>query len=576
MAERRPFKICCIFDIECCFPTNEDIREIDLLNKNIKSEEAHTCEDSNNLILRYVRSLIQLADCFPEIKIVLYLHHNSNRAMKKEIEKIIRQYRSEHEIRNIEFASLIVSSQALFHHLGFLQMICEETRIFTRNKNFYQPGFIDYKRNLSGMKQSSSNSFLQEIPMIHPLHKAPTILANKVDSFADTKKNLRLQNVNHVLNDIKDQLSIKRAHEDSTTSPSEYQEAKEMIENTKSEEGLGSTEISTGEETKIDDIRESCLSFSSEATFITKSSMISLSQEEVLSQASEIEFLSQGSGESKKASSEGTRPPTKYDFETEFYQESTMKFFCKLYSHFKNKFSQESVSFINSLKNLVLQHLTKMSKKADHSISEDEKLKYFIYIRNKLYIERFVKGTLFEFWTKHNINTLSAMNESTKLTVDIEKLEEVYQKYDSDKSQKQESTKSSKIFTPITDVSLYASICYTIIKTMSDKHFYHEYGSETSYKKYMKVIENLLKNMYNSRALEQNQRTVLKKDKSIRYLLMKLFENYGVFKVKPNKKLEFCNSALEQFCNNIEKYSCKDLIQMLNRDIQSMEGTMLN
>ncbi|CAI2363416.1 unnamed protein product [Moneuplotes crassus] len=581
MATRRAFELCGIFDLECCLPTKEDIIEIDLLCQHINSGDRgkkhgkiqkHSQSNGEHLVLEYVSSLVKLAYCFPQIKIVLYLHHG-NRELQEEIEKAIQRYKSTHDLGDVQLVDLIVSTQALFHHIGVLQIICEETRIFTRNKSFYQPGFIEHKKSINELGIRSGNSFVQGVPMVNPLHKAPRVLTDKIETFNDPDEEIKHQGVYEVLLNLKQKIDALKIPEEAEKSSNNAKEEKE-IDIAKSV--LDSTEISVGEQHKIDDISESRLTFSSEATFITKSSRQSPDKDEAQSQDFELDTIPEGVDIGKKAPIEESKSFSKYNFNNEFYQESTMNFICKLYSHFKNKFNQESVSFINSLDNLVAQHLIKISKKADHAIEEDEKLKYFVYIRNKLYVEKFVKGTLYEFWTKHNINTLHAMNESTKLTVDIQKLEEVYQKFGLDKGQKKESAKSGKKFALITDVSLYASICYTIIKTMSDKHFYHEYGSETNYKKYMKVIENLLKNMYNSKSLEQNQRDLLKRDKSIRYLHMKLLENFGVFKVKSNKKLEFCESALEQFSNNMKKYPRKDLIKMLKIEIQNLDGLLLN
>ncbi len=74
---------------------------------------------------------------------------------------------------------------------------------------------------------------------------------------------------------------------------------------------------------------------------------------------------------------------------------------------------------------------------------------------------------------------------------------------------------------------------------MSEKRFYHDFGSETTFKKYMKVIGNLLKNLYNKRSLHEKQKNLLREDKNIRFLIMKILEKYGIYEIKANMKFQF-------------------------------------
>ena len=173
---------------------------------------------------------------------------------------------------------------------------------------------------------------------------------------------------------------------------------------------------------------------------------------------------------------------TKYCFTSKFYQESTNAFLGKMIAYFKTNPIQESLSFINSLDNLTTQHIGKISKKIDRPIESSEKAQYFIFIRDFLFKNGYVSGKIVEMWVKHKINSLKSMNESTKVTIAIQKLSAYIDSHLEEVKSTKEPLKSKKIFSPMDDLTLYGCITYTIFKIISEKRFYHDLGSVTNYK----------------------------------------------------------------------------------------------
>mmetsp|Transcript_10944 Transcript_10944/g.9673 ORF Transcript_10944/g.9673 Transcript_10944/m.9673 type:complete len:126 (+) Transcript_10944:810-1187(+) len=122
----------------------------------------------------------------------------------------------------------------------------------------------------------------------------------------------------------------------------------------------------------------------------------------------------------------------------------------KLKSHFKAKLMNESLGFIKTLDNLVTQHVRKINRKSSKVVSEKETHDYFIFIRNLLSKEKLVKGISYDMWINQNINTVPEMNDSTKLYVDIDKIDEYI-----NNNVEGNSRKSSKIFTLKDSVKIY-------------------------------------------------------------------------------------------------------------------------
>mmetsp|Transcript_10944 Transcript_10944/g.9674 ORF Transcript_10944/g.9674 Transcript_10944/m.9674 type:complete len:114 (+) Transcript_10944:1212-1553(+) len=108
---------------------------------------------------------------------------------------------------------------------------------------------------------------------------------------------------------------------------------------------------------------------------------------------------------------------------------------------------------------------------------------------------------------------------------------------------------------------------------MSSHRFYHQIGSVTNYSKYFNVVINLLKNIYNASGTPDLQKQVIKEDKNIKYLIMKVLHKNGIFTVEENKKLQFSETRIEQAMNDFqihpETYMIELIIGVVNTLVDS-------
>ena len=250
-----------------------------------------------------------------------------------------------------------------------------------------------------------------------------------------------------------------------------------------------------------------------------------------------------------------------------FYISSTANFMVKLKAHFKSKSVNESIGFIKTLNNLVNQHLGKITKKVSRPISEEETAFYFLFIRNILSSNDLVRGLVYDFWIKENINSLAEMTESTRLFVDLDKIDEYINQFAEAKPKKE-----PKIFEPgeNPNFELYASIIYSVLTTLSKHRFYHEKGSSTNHNKYFRVIENILKNVYNTKTTSDEQKKLLKSDKNIKYLIARILVKQGIFEVKENKKLLFSEPRVEQAVVDFKSQSQASMYKFIIEDMKAL------
>jgi len=122
------------------------------------------------------------------------------------------------------------------------------------------------------------------------------------------------------------------------------------------------------------------------------------------------------------------------------------------------------------------------------------------------------------------------------------------------------------------DIEIYVSVTYTILNNLAKREFYHEKGTSTSKKKYTKIVENLIKNFYNSKVIPEKQKVLIKADRKIKYFIIEYLTKRG-----------FCEVIEGRFCINeirkqvvINDFKSKDKKDLL-KDIRTVfEGIIPN
>ena len=82
------------------------------------------------------------------------------------------------------------------------------------------------------------------------------------------------------------------------------------------------------------------------------------------------------------------------------WRKSLVDFLMKMPNYFNKKLENESIKYINALDNLVNQHTGKLEKTLQHPLDPIERENYFLWIRNYLYENKVVSGTIHDFWVK--------------------------------------------------------------------------------------------------------------------------------------------------------------------------------
>lgn len=91
------------------------------------------------------------------------------------------------------------------------------------------------------------------------------------------------------------------------------------------------------------------------------------------------------------------------------------------------------------------------------------------------------------------------------------------------------SNKSPKTYKFKEDIRVYSYIFYTVIKTLTDKNFFTK-NEAVSKNDFIRVIENLLKNLYNIPKLPKNQKKLIKKDRKIKYMIFQILQTLKIGK----------------------------------------------
>ena len=97
------------------------------------------------------------------------------------------------------------------------------------------------------------------------------------------------------------------------------------------------------------------------------------------------------------------------------------------------------------------------------------------------------------------------------------------------------------------NITTYAKIAFTVLKTIAEKNFYFIEGAKTTRKRYLKNIHNLLRNFYNSRMAPDSQKQILKADPTVKVLLLDILEYHGVLKADEKEPFEFNLANMELF-----------------------------
>lgn len=147
------------------------------------------------------------------------------------------------------------------------------------------------------------------------------------------------------------------------------------------------------------------------------------------------------------------------------------------------------------------------------------------------------------------------MMDTTQAHINIDLMEQRSSK--GDKAKVVSKTGGSlKRFRLLGELKVYAYIWYTIIKAMSEKDFYQIGESITNDKKYANLIDTLIKNLYNSNKTPKNQKEVIQKDKKLKFLILQMLKELGIFTSTPNK-VDFNKGRIETFQKEIAMQGAK-------------------
>ena len=505
--------------------------------------------------MEYLWRLLEVAKIYKEIRIVFYSSWNSSSISKtfSLIENCLDNFATLNRIPMLENVETIISLQALFYHLANLRMVSESTFIFSHQLHFFNQGFLQFVKDqeiaqnnsprlcrmdkLSSILVKAVKTLEKSLLKRNPLFPSQASLIEYIDSILNSNSWNAIKGKNEL-----DLVSESNSMLSKSTLYSEKVCTFSAVDRTYEHKSAHSTDSSI------------------DATTLSKST------------SGTVVDSQQEKSEEESTNAQQAKILVNYS-EDPLYQEMTNQFLVKLLSHYKTKPKPEWTSFINSLENLLAQHYGKMSKKNAQLLNTVWPKSYFIFIRNLLIQKGFISGLTYELWVRQNVNTLEEMNNSTKAFINLKNLEKYVSTIEV-KSTKN-ITGQQKIFKLIDSELTYACITYTIIKTLSEKRFYHDIGSETNLKKYTKVIENLLKNLYNARSLPQPQKSLIKKDKVIKYLILKVLENNGIYEVKSKTKIEFSEIRIEQSMRDYAHYSSEELVESLQETIKSLVDSQL-
>ncbi|CAI2383608.1 unnamed protein product [Moneuplotes crassus] len=234
----------------------------------------------------------------------------------------------------------------------------------------------------------------------------------------------------------------------------------------------------------------------------------------------------------------------------------------KLPKHFNKVSENESLKFINALENLVCQHLNKVEKNKKSKMTEAEKEQYFLFVRDYLVKHKVTNGVILDMWCKSIYgNSKEKMVQSHSVKFDFGQLELLIQSL---KASKEKFT--LKGYKLKGHINVYGCICYTIIKKMLQDDLNQQEKPITTTRKLCDNIHSTIKNYYNSKSISKDQKTLLKTDSKIRYIVAEIFKYRGIWK-QEEEKFIINTSMIENQLIEFNKYESAKVVSYLIKDI---------
>lgn len=129
-----------------------------------------------------------------------------------------------------------------------------------------------------------------------------------------------------------------------------------------------------------------------------------------------------------------------------------------------------------------------------------------------------------------------------------------------------DSIKCPKTFKLKEEIGVYSCLFYTIIKTLVDKNFFSRNGA-LSKKEFIRMIENLLKNLYNIPKLPKNQKELIKKDRKIKYMIYQILETLKIIQDSKLKELEFNFAQIEELKKILHEQKAIKVVKVIENVI---------
>ncbi|CAI2383880.1 unnamed protein product [Moneuplotes crassus] len=307
---------------------------------------------------------------------------------------------------------------------------------------------------------------------------------------------------------------------------------------------------------------------SSEATTSTKAST-NISFGENIIDRDDLSSMSGGSIVSMSSnSSQRTFEMKKIDqaFKTDrVYKSSLIDLLEKLPKYFNKAPENESVKYINSLDNLINQHLNKVEKNMKSKMTNKDKEDYFLFVRDYLIRKQITTGTILEMWATTKFgDSKDKMIQSNVIKFDFDQLDLVLSKLKASKEKF-----SLKGYDLKCDIKVYARVCYVVIKKILKNDLNKSEKPVTSNRRLCDNIHHTVKSYYNSKKISQDQKDLIKNDKKIKYIISEILRSRGIWK-EEDKKFHINTTMIENQLNEFSKYDSAEIIRDLIRDINKV------
>ncbi|CAI2383667.1 unnamed protein product [Moneuplotes crassus] len=244
------------------------------------------------------------------------------------------------------------------------------------------------------------------------------------------------------------------------------------------------------------------------------------------------------------------------------FKSSLIELLEKLPKHFIKASENESLKYINSLENLVNQHLDKAKKSKKDKMTAAQKENYFLFVRNYLVKYKVTTGVVLDMWSKDIFgDSKERMVQSYSVKFNFEQLDPLIQSLKDIKDKFRVRGYELK-----GDFKLYGSVCYTIIKKILEHYSEPVQIPPTSNKNLIKNINHIVKNFYNSKSIKLKQKKLLEDDKKIKYLISEILKKREIWKMTNNKFI-FSTIMVEKQLAEFNKYKGPKITPDLINDI---------